>query len=161
MFACETTNIITFLFVYDTVFLNYPKFPIIPINSHNSHRKFPIWNISKIPQLSYPWRVSRNLPEFFDPFATLLLGHPCWHSIRYQLRQGSPVGVQLWSVLAGSLGGQVDQTTVCHPQTTSLFEPFHWSLKKALCAAPLDGNWVDHLPWVMIGLYSAPKEELL
>lgn len=38
--------------LYESVCINYPRSPV------NSHRKFPTWNIYKIPQLSFPWKVS-------------------------------------------------------------------------------------------------------
>nr|XP_057908117.1 uncharacterized protein LOC131104680 [Doryrhamphus excisus] len=67
---------------------------------------------------------------------------------------------ELWSALAASLGVQVHRTTAYHPQANGLCERFHRSLKAALRAALTDGNWVDRLPWVMLGLRSAPKEDL-
>ena len=39
----------------------------------NSHGRFSIWNISKIPQPNSPWEVSGNISENFSPFASLLL----------------------------------------------------------------------------------------
>lgn len=47
-----------------------------------------------------------------------------------------------------------------HPQANSLCERFHRLLKAALRAMLLDGNRVGRLPWAMIGLHSAPKEDL-
>ena len=67
---------------------------------------------------------------------------------------------ELWSALARSLGTQVHRTTAYHPQANGLCERFHRSLKAALRAALTDGNWADRLPWVMLGLRSAPKEDL-
>lgn len=67
---------------------------------------------------------------------------------------------ELWSALARSLGVQVHRTTAYHPQANGLCERFHRSLKAALRASLSDGNWVDRLPWVMLGLRSAAKEDL-
>uniref|UniRef100_A0A674PAD7 Gypsy retrotransposon integrase-like protein 1 n=1 Tax=Takifugu rubripes TaxID=31033 RepID=A0A674PAD7_TAKRU len=67
---------------------------------------------------------------------------------------------ELWSSMARSLGTQVHRTTAYHPQANGLCERFHRSLKAALRAALSDDSWVDHLPWVMLGLRSAPKEDL-
>lgn len=67
---------------------------------------------------------------------------------------------ELWSAMAGSLGVQVHRTTAYHPQANGLCERFHRSLKAALRAALSDGNWIDRLPWVLLGLRSAPKDEL-
>ena len=41
-----------------------------------------------------------------------------------------------------------------------LVEHFHCSMKAALRAGLTDGNWLDKLPWVMLGLRTAPKEDL-
>ena len=30
-----------------------------------------VMNISKIPQLNFPWKLTGNFPEIFRPFATL------------------------------------------------------------------------------------------
>ncbi|CAF98772.1 unnamed protein product [Tetraodon nigroviridis] len=67
---------------------------------------------------------------------------------------------ELWSSMARSLGTQVHRTTAYHPQANGLCERFHRSLKAALRAALSDDSWVDRLPWVMLGLRSAPKEDL-
>ncbi|XP_061568530.1 LOW QUALITY PROTEIN: uncharacterized protein K02A2.6-like [Cololabis saira] len=67
---------------------------------------------------------------------------------------------ELWSSLAEALGVQVHRTTAYHPQANGLCERFHRSLKAALRAALSDGNWVDRLSWVMLGLRTAPKEDL-
>lgn len=42
-----------------------------------------------------------------------------------------------------------------------LCEHFHRSMKSALRAALKDDNWYDWLPWVLLGLRMAPKEDLL
>ena len=55
---------------------------------------------------------------------------------------------------------QVHRTIAYHPQANGLCKRFHRSLKASLRAALSDGNWVDRLPWVMLGLRSAPEEDL-
>ena len=40
-----------------------------------------------------------------------------------------------------------------------MVEWFHRQLKAALCARCSGGDWVEHLPWVLLGLRAAPKEE--
>lgn len=67
---------------------------------------------------------------------------------------------ELWSGVARSLGVQVHRTTAYHPQANGLCERFHRSLKAALRAALSDVGWVDRLPWVLLGLRTAPKEDL-
>lgn len=55
---------------------------------------------------------------------------------------------------------KLHRTTAYHPQANGLCERFHRSLKAALRASLKDCGWVDRLPWVMLGLRSAPKEDL-
>ena len=66
----------------------------------------------------------------------------------------------LWNTVAESLGTKLHRTTAYHPQANGLCERFHRSMKAALRASLKDGNWVDRLPWVMLGLRTAPKEDL-
>ena len=67
---------------------------------------------------------------------------------------------ELWSGMAFSLGVQVHRTTAYHPQANGLCERFHRSLKAALRAALSNDRWSERLPWVLLGLRSAPKEDL-
>lgn len=47
-----------------------------------------------------------------------------------------------------------------HPQVNGLCDHFHRSPMAALHAVLSDGDLVDRLLWVMLGLRSAPKENL-
>uniref|UniRef100_A0A669E6I5 Gypsy retrotransposon integrase-like protein 1 n=1 Tax=Oreochromis niloticus TaxID=8128 RepID=A0A669E6I5_ORENI len=67
---------------------------------------------------------------------------------------------ELWSVMAEGLGIKVHRTTAYHPQANGMCERFHRSLKAAFRASLTDGNWVDCLPWVLLGLRCAVKEDL-
>ena len=40
-----------------------------------------------------------------------------------------------------------------------MVEQFHHQLKAALRARCSSGDWLEHLPWVLLGLRAAPKEE--
>jgi hypothetical protein len=65
----------------------------------------------------------------------------------------------LWAALCSLLNIQDNQTTAYHPQSNGMVECFHRRLKDALrprCAA---ANWVDHLPWVLLGLRAAARED--
>ena len=78
--------------------------------------------------------------------------------------RGSQFTSELWNAVAGGLGVKLHRTTAYHPQANGLCERFHRSmkasLKASLKAGLTDGNWVDKLPWVMLGLRTAPKEDL-
>ena len=67
---------------------------------------------------------------------------------------------ELWNAVADGLGVKLHRTTAYHPQANGLVERFHRSMKAALRAGLTDGNWVDKLPWVLLGLRCAPKEDL-
>ena len=65
----------------------------------------------------------------------------------------------LWSAMASSLGMSLHQTTAYHPQANGIVERMHRSLKAALRARLDSPDWMDHLPWVLLGLRSTPKED--
>ena len=54
-----------------------------------------------------------------------------------------------------ALGSKHVWTTAYHPQANSMVERFHRQLR-ARCSS---GDWLEHLPWVLLGLRAAPKEE--
>ena len=66
----------------------------------------------------------------------------------------------LWTALSKALGAQIHRTTAYHPQANGMVERFHRQLKAALKARLTGSNWVDELPLVLLGLRSAPKEDL-
>jgi hypothetical protein len=49
--------------------------------------------------------------------------------------------------------------TAYHPKSNGMVERFHWLLEAALRAWNCGMYWVDHLPWVMLGLQAAPKDD--
>ncbi|XP_059417312.1 uncharacterized protein LOC132152576 [Carassius carassius] len=67
---------------------------------------------------------------------------------------------ELWSAVAEVLGVKVHRTTAYNPQSNGLCERFHRDMKAALRASLTGSDWADRLPWVMLGLRSAPKEDL-
>ncbi|KAL7857065.1 hypothetical protein SRHO_G00159640 [Serrasalmus rhombeus] len=66
----------------------------------------------------------------------------------------------LWTSMAAGLGVHLHRTTAYHPQANGLCERFHRSMKAALRASLQDDGWTGRLPWVMLGLRSAPKDDL-
>nr|XP_039260864.1 uncharacterized protein LOC120337210 [Styela clava] len=74
--------------------------------------------------------------------------------------RGSQFISGLWSAVAELLGTKIHHTTAYHPQANSLVERFHRTMKSAIKAQLNDSNWLDVLPWVLLGIRTAPKEDL-
>ena len=66
----------------------------------------------------------------------------------------------LWTALWTLLGAQLHRTTAYHPQANGVVERLHRQLKAALKARLVGPAWMDELPLVLLGLRSAPKEDL-
>jgi hypothetical protein len=63
------------------------------------------------------------------------------------------------ATLCNLLNIQHDQKTAYHLQSNRLVEWLHHRLKDALRACCATENWTDHLPWVLLGLRSAARED--
>ena len=74
--------------------------------------------------------------------------------------RGSQFTSRLWLGIAKSLGYTLHHTTAYHPQANGMVERFHRNLKEALKARLVDNDWVLVLPWVMLEIRTAPKEDL-
>ncbi len=65
-----------------------------------------------------------------------------------------------WTAMAELLGTKLHRTTSYHPQSNGMVERFHRHLKTSFKARLTDSNWMDELPWVLLGIRTAPKEDL-
>ena len=74
--------------------------------------------------------------------------------------RGAQFTSKLWTTVSQLLGMKHSQTTSYHPQANGLVERFHRHLKSALRARLTGPNWTDELPWVLLGIRTAPKEDL-
>ena len=74
--------------------------------------------------------------------------------------RGTQFTSQLWSSIAQSLGTQLHHTMAYHPQANGLVERFHHHLKAALRARLSGSGWTRDLPWVLLRIRTAPKEDL-
>ena len=74
--------------------------------------------------------------------------------------QGRQFEGELWAQLMQLMGTAHSHTTAYHPQANGEVERFHRTLKAALRTKLDRDNWIDVLPMVMLGIRSAPKEDL-
>jgi transposase InsO family protein len=64
-----------------------------------------------------------------------------------------------WAATMARLGVKHKLTTAFHPQANGAVERFHRRLKDSLRARLASSDWPQHLPWVMLGLRAAPRED--
>jgi Integrase core domain len=65
----------------------------------------------------------------------------------------------LWGAVMKRLGIKHNMSTAFHPQSNGLVERAHRQLKDALKARLAGSQWSNHLPWVLLGLRVAPRED--
>jgi hypothetical protein len=76
--------------------------------------------------------------------------------------RGAQFTSALWSNLCELLCITHMQTTAYHPQSNGLVERFHRRLKDGLRARCASHDWVDQLPWVLLGVRTAaPTPDVL
>jgi hypothetical protein len=73
--------------------------------------------------------------------------------------RGTQFSSALWSLLCQRLGIRHVMTTSYHPQSNGLVERAHRQMKEALKARLAGDKWPDHLPWVLLGMRAAPKDD--
>jgi transposase InsO family protein len=73
--------------------------------------------------------------------------------------RGVQFASELLAVTMKKLGIKHLMTTAFHPQSNWLVERAHRRLKEALKARLATADWPSHLPWVLLGLRVAPRED--
>jgi hypothetical protein len=73
--------------------------------------------------------------------------------------RGSQFTSAEWAAFCSSIGVSHVTTTAYHPQANGIVERFHRQLKDALRSRRCGTDWSTHLPWVLLGLRSAPKDD--
>jgi len=73
--------------------------------------------------------------------------------------RGTQFTSAVWQSMCNTLGVRHVTTTAYHPQSNGMVERFHRQLKDALRARNCGTAWLEHLPWVLLGLRATPKEE--
>ena len=74
--------------------------------------------------------------------------------------RGAQFTSEIWSSMSELFGIRLHRTTAYHPQSNGLVERFHRHVKSALKARCMGANWCDNLPWVLLGIRTAPKDDL-
>ena len=69
-------------------------------------------------------------------------------------------GRQFWKAMAATLGTALHRTTSYHACSNGLVERFHRTMKDSLKARLNRPDWTSQLPWVMLGLRSAHKDDI-
>ena len=73
--------------------------------------------------------------------------------------RGSQFTSDTWKLTLSKLGISASFTTAFHSQANRMIERYHRSLKNALrCTS--SGDWLNALPWVLLGLRTAPREDM-
>ena len=74
--------------------------------------------------------------------------------------QGRQFESVLWSQLMKILGTHRSRTRAYHPSTNGLVERVHRQLKAAIKCLQPPTDWVSGLPWILLGIRTAVKEDL-
>ncbi len=73
--------------------------------------------------------------------------------------RGAQFTSTLWAALCSLLSINHIKTTAYHSQSNGLVERFHRRLKEALRARLATSDWMQHLPWVLLGIRTATPLE--
>ena len=73
--------------------------------------------------------------------------------------QGRQFTSNVWHQLCERLGTTHIRTSPYHPQANGMVERAHRSLKESLKTRLACVEWPEHLPWVLLGLRAAPRED--
>src|SRR6201990_3294413 len=74
--------------------------------------------------------------------------------------QGRQFEPHLWRDFMSLLGTTRIRTSASHPAANGMVERFHRQLKASLAAHPRRERWTEALPFVLLGIRSAMKEDL-
>jgi len=72
--------------------------------------------------------------------------------------RGTQFTSSVWSGVCATLGISPSTTTSFHPQSNGMIERFHRSLKNSLRARLASSDWFLHLPLVLLGLLTSPRD---
>ena len=87
------------------------------------------------------------------------LGSPLWCAAACHLRQRGAIHIQHVDLLVWRSTGRAHHNHSLPPPSNGMVEWLHLQIKDALHARGAATEWVDHLPWVLLGLRASPKED--
>jgi len=87
------------------------------------------------------------------------LGGKFWKPATVTMDRGEQFTSSVWTAACTSLGIKHVLTAAYHPQSNRMVEFVHRQLKDALRAHGAGPVWHSHLPWMLLGLPAAPKED--
>ena len=73
--------------------------------------------------------------------------------------RGTQFTSSVWAGVCSTLGISPSTTTSFHPQSNGMIERFHRTLKNALRARLASSEWYRHLPMVLLGLRTTPRDD--
>jgi hypothetical protein len=73
--------------------------------------------------------------------------------------QGAQFTSALWACLCDVIGTHHNTTTAYHLQSNGMVKRAHRGLKEALKSRTAAADWPQHLPWVLLDINNAPKED--
>ncbi len=65
----------------------------------------------------------------------------------------------VWAAFCKQVGIKHIMTTAYHPQSNGMVERVHRQLKAALRSRNCGADWAEHLPWALMGIRAAPKDD--
>ena len=73
--------------------------------------------------------------------------------------RGAQFTSSLWFTICSLLKIKHKTTTAFHHQSNGMVERFHRQLKNSLRARLASSDWFEHMPWVLLGLHTSPRED--
>jgi transposase InsO family protein len=72
--------------------------------------------------------------------------------------RGPQLAGAVWAAFCKQVGIKHIMMTAYHPQSNGMVERVHRQLKAALRSRNCGADWAEHLPWVLMGIRAAPKD---
>lgn len=111
----------------------------------------------------WPEAIPLQATDTISVARALVSGWICRYGVPADITsdRGAQFTSNLWKSLGTLYGAKLHHTTSFHPCSNGLVERFHRHLKASLKATLQEtgSSWLDHLPWVLLGIRTSPKED--